>query len=128
MPEEWTCECAWTSDWYLSSFRSAAPSAAALAIDDVAWMYDSAKVSVTVTSQVVYIFKPAMGTHLIMGCYYYHYYYYYLNYPRYLESRRLKSYSKNGWNRHLSGSHMIIIITIITIIIIIIIIMFWLIT
>jgi len=26
-------------------------------------------------------------------------------YPRYLESRGLKAYSKNSWNGHLSGSH-----------------------
>jgi len=46
----WVC----ASDWYLSYFRSAAPSAAAPAVDDVALMYDSAKVSVTVTSQVIH--------------------------------------------------------------------------
>jgi len=26
-------------------------------------------------------------------------------YPRYLESQGLKTYSKNSWNGHLSGSH-----------------------
>jgi len=39
------------SDWYLSYFRSAAPSAAEPAADDVAWMYDSVKVLV---SQVIH--------------------------------------------------------------------------
>jgi len=46
--------CVWASDLYLSAFRSAAPSAAAPAVDDVAWMYDSSKVSVSVTSQVIH--------------------------------------------------------------------------
>jgi len=48
------CVCVWANDWYLNSFRYAAPSVAAPAVDDVASMYDSAKVSVRVTSQVIH--------------------------------------------------------------------------
>jgi len=48
-------ECVWASDFYLSSLWYAAPSAAAPSVDDVAWMYDSAKVSVTVTLIIIII-------------------------------------------------------------------------
>ena len=47
--------CVRAIDWYFNSFRSAAPSAAAPAVDDVASRYDSARVSVTVTSQVIHL-------------------------------------------------------------------------
>ena len=43
------------NDWYCSPFRSAAPSAAAPAVDDGASRYDSARVSVTVTYQVLHL-------------------------------------------------------------------------
>ena len=46
-------ECVLASDWYFSSFRLAAPSAAAPAVVDVDARYDSARVSVTVTSHVM---------------------------------------------------------------------------
>jgi len=39
MPKDWTCVCEWAIDWYFSSFRCAVPSAAAPAVDNVAWMY-----------------------------------------------------------------------------------------
>ena len=44
----------WPNNWYLNSFRSAAPSAAVPAVDDVTSRYDSARVLVTVTSQVIH--------------------------------------------------------------------------
>ena len=50
-------ECVLASVWYFSSFRLAAPSAAAPAVVDVDARYDSAKVSVTVTSHVMH--RPA---------------------------------------------------------------------
>ena len=45
--------CVLVSAWYFSSFRLAAPSAAAPAVVDVDAKYDSASVSVTVTSHVM---------------------------------------------------------------------------
>jgi len=45
----------WAIDWYFSSFRSAEPSAAAPANDDVAGRHDTARVSVTVTFQVIHL-------------------------------------------------------------------------
>jgi len=49
--------CVLASAWYLSSFRLAVPSAAASVVVDVDAMYDSARVSVTVTSHVMH--RPA---------------------------------------------------------------------
>ena len=47
-----TKQCDVISNWYFCSFLMAAPSAAPPAVAKVAEMYDSARVSVTVTSQV----------------------------------------------------------------------------
>ena len=45
-------QCDVISNWYFCSFLMAAPSDAPLAVAEMAEMYDSASVSVTVTSQV----------------------------------------------------------------------------
>ena len=47
--------CVFDRDWYLSSFRLAAPSAALPADEDVVSRYDSARVSVTVIIIIIII-------------------------------------------------------------------------